>query len=217
VFLNAFRVTDAQRAQLQAVVARDNKVALWVYAPGFVNRDASAANIGRLIGLEVTQRAGAEVPAIELTDVGRQKLGAEALAVNTKRTLSPSFAVPEGQAGVVVLGRYAGTGEAAVAMRSAGGGTSVYWGGLQVPASVLRALARLSGTHVYCDTGDVVSAGPGFVSLHATTPGEKTISLPERWPAIIDLITHETLARNADRCALKMEAGETRLLGRGER
>jgi len=215
VFLNAFRVTDAQREQLRTVVARDGKVALWLYAPGFVNRDASAANIGRLIGLEVTQRAGSELPAIELTNIGKQKLGTGASTVDGRRVLSPSFAVKEGEAGVVVLGRYAGTGDAAVAMRSEGEWTSVYWGGLQVPASVIQALARLSRAHVYCDTGDVLSAGPGFVSLHATAAGDKPITLPERWPVIVDLVTGEVIARNADQCTLKMEAGETRLVGKG--
>jgi len=215
VFVNAFRVTDAQREQLRAVLARDRKVALWVYAPGYVSRDASAANIGRVVGIDVVQRTSGEMPPIELTDLGKQTLGAEPPAVNAARTLSPSFAVQDPQAGVVVLGRYAGTGEAAVAMKSDGRWTTVYWGGLQVPASVLRALARLAGAHVYCDTGDVLSAGPGFVSLHATTAGDKTIALPERWPAILDLITNDVIARDTDRCTIEMEAGETRLLGKG--
>jgi len=217
VFLNAFRVTDAQREQLQAVVSRKGKTALWVYAPGFVNHDASARNIGQLIGMEVTQRPAADLPPIELTEAGKAKLGADPATIGGPRPISPSFAVAESQPSVEVLGRYAGTGEAAIAMRSDGGCTSVFWGGLQVPASSLRALARLAGAHVYCDSGDVVGAGPGFVSLHVTTAGEKTISLPERWPTVVDLITGEVLARGTHSLTLTMGAGETRLLGRAAR
>jgi hypothetical protein len=216
VFLNAFRVTDAQREQLRSVVSRQGKTALWVYAPGFVNRDASAANIGRLIGMGVAQRTAADLPPIELTEAGKAKLGADPATIGGPRPISPSFAVTESQPGVEVLGRYAGTGEAAIAMKSGGGCPTVFWGGLQVPASALRALARLAGAHVYCDSGDIVGAGPGFVSLHVTTAGQKTISLPERWPAAVDLITGETIARRTNGFTLAMEAGETRLIGRGE-
>jgi len=216
VFLNAFRVTDAQREQLRAVVARAGKTALWVYAPGFVNQNASPANMARLIGMQMIQRTAADLPAIELTEPGKAQLGADPPTIGGPRPLSPSFAVAEGQPGVEVLGRYAGTGEAAAAMKTEGGWTSVFWGGLQVPASALRALARLAGAHVYCDSGDIVGAGPGFVSLHVTTAGEKTISLPERWPAAIDLITGEVIARATNGFTLTMEAGETRLLGRAE-
>jgi hypothetical protein len=179
-----------------------------------VNRDASAANIGRLIGMEVAQRTAADLPAIELTEAGKAKLGADPATIGGPRPISPSFAVAESQPGVEVLGRYAGTGEAAIAMKSGGGCPTVFWGGLQVPASALRALARLAGAHIYCDSDDIVGAGPGFVSLHVTTAGEKTISLPERWPAVVDLITGETIARRTNGFTLAMEAGETRLIGR---
>ncbi len=35
-----------------------------------------------------------------------------------------------------------------------------------------------AGVHVYCDSGDVVMAGGGYVALHAASAGEKMIRCP---------------------------------------
>ena len=66
--------------------------------------------------------------------------------------------------GVTPLGNYEGTEQVGLASKQTGGWTSIFCGGLEVSPEVLRAAARLAGAHVYCDSNDVISACPGFVS-----------------------------------------------------
>jgi len=84
----------------------------------------------------------------------------------------------------------------------------VVCGGLQVSAEVLRELARSAGAHVYCDTNDVISACPGFVSIHATHDGDKTLKL-EQAASLRDLFSGNVLPPT-DRHTFRMSTGETR-------
>ena len=64
--------------------------------------------------------------------------------------------------------------------------------------------------HVYCDTNDVLSACPGFLSIHATAAGEKTLVFPREF-RLRDLYTGEELTTAQKRCALPMVKSETRV------
>ena len=213
VFLNDFRLTDQQRQQIRAQMGREGRVALWLYAPGYVNQAASADNVADVVGFRLAQwdepgstriALSEELPAWLQSAPARQVFGDD-------RKPSPRFTVPP-QAGVTPLGNYEGTPRVGLASKEMGGWTSVFCGALEVSPEVLRAAARFAGAHVYCDTNDVISACPGFVSIHASSAGEKTLRLPEK-VAVTDLITGERMAGTTDRLVLAMAKGETRLLG----
>jgi hypothetical protein len=201
VFLNCYRVTEAQREQIRRALARGGKTALWLYAPGFIKEDASADNVSDLLGFKVRQLESAVTAMVEST-------AGQVFGVDAKP--KPLFAVAPGQAGVTVLGNYRGTGHIAMATKKVGGWTSVFCGGLQVSPEVLRQVARGAGAHVWCDTNDVISACPGFVSLHATEGGEKELVLPAA-ATLRDLITGEVLKPAAVRHHFAMQKGDTRL------
>jgi hypothetical protein len=212
VFLNAYRVTTQQRRQLRDRIAHENEAALWLYAPGFIDEDASAENIAELIGFEVAQLAEPTSSRVRLLDSPPQPLdglpGGHAFGVDSQPT--PLFAVQAGQPDVIALGNYEGTKHIAMAMRRLPNWSSVFCGGLQVSAEVLRELARYAGAHIYCDTNDVISACPGFISIHATAPGEKTLAFPEA-VRLRDLTSAAVLEPAARRHTFSLEAGETRL------
>ena len=44
----------------------------------------------------------------------------------------------------------------------------------------IREFYRLSGVHVYNETGDVIYVGNGFLGIHAASEGKKTIRLPQK-------------------------------------
>jgi len=210
VFLNAYRLTDAQRKRLRAEVGRDGKTALWLYAPGFIRDDASAANVSDVIGFQVEPLSSPTTSRLALLD-GRPPLDAlpAGHAFGAGFCPTPLFAVGPDQAGVVALGRYEGTPDIGMALRRDEAWTSVFCGGLEVSAEVLRELARAAGAHIYCESNDVISACPGFVSIHATTAGEKTLAFPQP-VALRDLLTGETLPA-AQRHAFPLDTGDTRL------
>ena len=45
---------------------------------------------------------------------------------------------------------------------------------------VLREVIRKAGVHVWIDTSDVIAQGRGFLTVHASTDGEKVLRLPRR-------------------------------------
>jgi len=61
--------------------------------------------------------------------------------------------------------------------------------------ALLRKIFRDSGVHVWNDSGDVFSAGRGFVMLHASKAGNKKISLP--YPAKVREIFGEFDSKTA--------------------
>ena len=182
----------------------------------------------------VLQETGAEAWLLDEADGEAEDVGNIAVAVHPESLAyviytSGSTGLPKGvmvrhdavtnflttmaeQPGVTALGKYEGTDGVALASRQLTGWTSIYCGGLGVSPEVLRGAARLAGAHVYCDTNDVISACPGFVSIHASSAGEKTVHLPEK-VTVTDLVTGEELGPPTDRLVLGMEKGETRLFG----
>ena len=42
----------------------------------------------------------------------------------------------------------------------------------------IRRFLKNSGVHLYTEKDDVVYAGNGYLALHSTIPGEKTLTLP---------------------------------------
>jgi hypothetical protein len=213
VFLNAFRLSDQQRRQIRAQVAKEGKVALWLYAPGYVNESPSPENLSDIVGIRVEQLDEPGSTRIALAD----KLPAwlqgapEAQVFGDDRKPTPRFTVPP-QAGVTPLGNYEGTTQVGLASKQMGAWTSIYCGGLEVSPEVLRGAARLARAHVYCDTNDVISACPGFVSIHASSAGEKVLRLPQV-VAVTDLVSGKKLGPPTARLVLEMGKGETRLLG----
>jgi len=186
-----------------------------MYAPGLINERASAENISRLIGFEVTQISEPRIS--ELKSAKARLLGnaakllgvAEGHSFGTTFVPSPLFAVQAGQPDVVTLGTYDGGTDIAMAMKRLPDWTSVFCGTLQMSSETLRGLARLAGARVYCDTNDVISACPGFLSIHATEAGEKTLIFP-RDVRLRDLYTGEDLTTARNRCTFPMVKGETR-------
>ena len=211
VFLNAYRLSDAQRKQLRAQVARQGKLAVWLYAPGYINEQASAANVSELIGFDVTQIAEPKSGKARLVGDAANSLGvAKGYVFGTDAALSPLFAVKPNQADVVALGTYEGSSDIAVAMKRSPDWTSVFCGTLQTSPELLRELARLAGAHIYCDSNDVISACPGFISIHATQGGDKILIFPHD-VALRDLYSGEELTTQQNRCTFPMSNGQTRV------
>ncbi|MHB8993631.1 MAG: beta-galactosidase [Armatimonadota bacterium] len=213
VFLNDFRLTDQQRPQIRAQVANQGKVALWLYAPGYVSDRPSADNIAETIGFRVAQWDEPGSTKIALADelpAWLQGVPAGQI-IGDDRKPSPRFTVPP-QPGVTPLGSYEGTSNVGLASRQTAAWTSIFCAALEVSPEVLRAAARLAGAHVYCDTNDIISTCPGFVSIHAASPGEKTLRLPKK-VVVTDLVTGEKMGGPTDCLVLQMAKGETRLFG----
>ncbi|NTV82215.1 MAG: hypothetical protein HGA24_12440, partial [Candidatus Aminicenantes bacterium] len=88
---------------------------------------------------------------------------------------------------------------------------SVYSAAPNLPAPVLRAVARFAGVHIYSDAGDVLYANKSFLGIHTLAGGERTIRLPRRAPGIADLVAGQVIARDVAEFRAVLEPRSTAL------
>ena len=77
-------------------------------------------------------------------------------------------------------------------------------------ATVLREAFRRAGAHVWMETGDVLSAGRGFLMCHASSDGEKLIRLPGACD-VTEVFGASMPRRGVTELSEKMAFGETRV------
>lgn len=200
VFLDVFRLDKSQVEAIRRHACRKGCTVVWMYAPGIVTEGTlQPKHLEEVTGiiLEETDRGG-EALILETT-------GEVFLAGHSR--LSPTFAVED--EAVEVIARYQDGGEVAVAAKQVGGYTSVYCGTLQLPINVLRQIVEKAGVHVYSEQGDIIMAGKGFVAIHASLAGAKTLRMPGACE-LKDALSRETLGRGTE-FRFDMKLGETRL------
>lgn len=224
VFLNPFHLDDRRRKGLKEIICRDNKTALWFYAAGYINTDAeSALDLGHmtdLTGFRLGKGGSYYGPFMHLTNFEHpitQGLSQE-LFWGSTRPIAPNFHLEDPDAtvlGEVVysLGRCrAGFGVKTFnptdPKRS---WTSVYIATPNVPAPVLRGIARHAGVHLYSEEGDVLYATPDLLAVHTVAGGARTFKLPHRVDVVCDLFDGRVLAQGTTHFEVTLPPASTAL------
>jgi hypothetical protein len=76
--------------------------------------------------------------------------------------------------------------------------TSIYLATPNIPAAVLRGIARFAGVHLYNTDGDVLYATPDLLSVHTISGGSRTFRLPHRVEVVYDLFHDHLVAQDCD-------------------
>jgi beta-galactosidase len=220
LFLGAWNLDEAERKALHRTL--QDKTAVWFHGSGFMNGTESGTEwMEQLTGFSFVQGAGSGSirmgnglasggpeefkPLFWQTDHDRRITKAEGrdMSLNPRWSLRPGRKIQE-------LAFFA-DGPAAAARRSYEGFESIYAGTLGLPAAALRSLCREAGVHVFLDSDDVVSADDHFLSISATTAGEKEIHLPSV-SELTDYATQKTYRIGSGRkVSIPFKEGETRL------
>ncbi|MGV3618335.1 MAG: hypothetical protein ACO1SV_23665 [Fimbriimonas sp.] len=209
LFLNAWDVRPELRAAIKSRLQRDNKVLFWLYSAGLF--DAGRESLER--AREVTGIALKPQPYHSksgTTILNRRHPLSEAFpdrSVVGGTKLEPSyFAIPEG---ATVLGEYSQTGLPSFVVKEFNEGptdthwTSVFLGEPLVNPALIRALAQMSGAHVWNFHEDVVHVRAPFCTVHCANAGPRTLTLPSKYSAY-NLLTNEWTA--VDTANLKFTA-----------
>jgi hypothetical protein len=94
--------------------------------------------------------------------------------------------------------------------------TSVYAAAPDLPAPVLRGVARGAGVHLYSDNGDVLEATRELLGIHTATGGARRLRLPRRVEVVYDLFERRTVARDAEAFDVSLPPASTSLFYTGE-
>jgi hypothetical protein len=86
-----------------------------------------------------------------------------------------------------------------------------------VPAAVLRGVARWAGVHLYSEAGDVLYATRDLLAAHTAGGGARTFRLPRKVEVVHDLLDDRPVAADTDRFDVTLPPSSTSLWFAGAR
>ncbi len=198
VFLNQFTYDDGTLAAVKRLRERGATI-LWLYAPGRMN-GRSLAGMKELTGMEFAQMPGPTVPGVTVKSGGRY------MGMPSAKVAQAFYPVNPG----AVLGTYA-DGRPGLAASKVGQSLSFFSGTWQLDVPFIKALVKKAGAHVYCESDDPVEANDALFTLHARSPGVKTVRLPRKVAAVADVFGKRVVARDTDRFTFSATLHSTHL------
>ena len=229
IFLDTIYLTGAERGAIKARVCKENKVVVWMYAPGLISETGlSAENMRALTGIRlnyrrVTHSFHTMCNHVYLTDFRHPitKGLTEGTFFGSDAPISPVVFSEDPDA--LTLGRlipHMGIPEAigefpAFVVKKFADWTSVFIGVPNVPSSILRNIARLAGCHIYNDQDTVIDANSHFLSIHTAAGGPQTMRLLQK-SDVYDAYTEELIARNVSEFTDELPPYGTRLYFLGD-
>ena len=236
IFLNPFHLNYERRAKLKSIIRRDNKVALWLYAPGYINSDVvdtTDANgsplhtdhMTDLTGFHFGKGLGHWGPFMNITNFNHPITRGlpQDFFWGTTNPIGPLFHLEDPEA--ITLGQvvyFLGRCKPGFGVKTFGSGTgesswtSVYIATPNVPAPLLRGIARYAGVHLYNEDGDVLYATPELLSIHTVAGGPRTFNLPRRVEAVFDLFNGCMIAQNTAQINVVLPPASTSLYFTGK-
>jgi hypothetical protein len=214
IFLNPFRLDAGRRAALARELRRDGRTALWIYAPGYIDAAPGLDHMEELTGIRFGSGEQPWGPLVHITDFDHaitRDVGQD-IAWGTNNKLAPIFHVDDPDARVLGEVVYSqGNCRPGFAVKEFREWKSIYSAAPNLPAPVLRAVARWAGVHIYCDAGDVLYANRSLVGIHTLSGGERVIRLPRRVPGVVDMFSGKTLAGETTEIGVVLEPRSTSL------
>ncbi|HDP34933.1 MAG TPA: hypothetical protein ENN29_07475 [Candidatus Hydrogenedentes bacterium] len=217
LFLNAFRLTEAERSRLHGRLAREQAAAIWVYAPGYVAENADAKNIAAVTGMDVRQfEAPFETGSMYL--LSGQYMRAEE-KFGGGDTWSPAFYI-EPEEETDFLAQYVNAkdkGSVAIVTLPEGW-TSVYVAEPGLTPALLCELLQILEQHIYTTPVersyfDALFARDDIVALHASHAGKRAVYFGGFYD-IQDLLDPSLGWLQKESIMLPVRTGETRILRR---
>jgi len=214
VFLNAFRLDRATRENLARQLHRDHRAALWIYAPGYVEDDLALSHMTELTGFRFGAGAQPWGPLVHLTNFAHPitKGLPQDLFWGTNNKLSPVFYVDD--PACTVLGQVVysqGNCKPGIAVKAFPDWTSIYVAAPNIPAAVLRNIARFAGAHIYSEAGDVLYANRDLLGVHTVSGGPRRFRLPGVVREVFDVFQDRSVARDTDAFEVTLPPASTAL------
>jgi hypothetical protein len=174
VFLNAFKIPDTMKRFIEEQVQTAGRTLLWIYAPGYVtDAGLSTANVSACVGVDLLESQATPTIVIDGSEL-LQRLQGQTYGFT--EAIAPLFSIADEKA--TVLGHYQGSDLPALGFKPVDGYTSFYSGTGNIPAEVLREIARYAGVHLYTEGRDPIYVNSRLIGVHAVAGGEVCLNVP---------------------------------------
>ena len=220
LFLNALRLTTAERQAVREKLQRPGRTLAWLYAAGLFDENGpSSEEAGEVVGMALRRQPwnsrGGSQPTDSKHPITERIRGIK--RIGQEEILNPLFAITDPQATVVA--EYAASGAASLATREHKfGWKSVFFGDPYLTTELLRGLYVYAGVPVYDAQDDIVYAGEnGALAIHGSFTGQRTVALPRR-ASVYDVAEDKIIASGTRTFRTFVRARTTRLFlwGDGE-
>jgi hypothetical protein len=214
-----FYLNEKRRAALKKAVRRDKITSLWVYAPGLIKDSSALENMTDLTGFRFGMGEPPWGPLVHIIDFDHPitKDLDQDLFWGTNAKLAPLFHIDDPDARVLGQVVYSqGNCKPGFAVKAFPEWTSVYSAAPNLPASVLRGIARFAGVHIYSDAGDVLCVSRQLLGVHSVGGGKRTFVLPRPVEVVHDLFEDETIAKNTTVFEVTLPRASTSLFYTGD-
>lgn len=162
VFINEFCMKDEIRDFIENTVKKSGKTVVWSYAPDYFGNGIDG--ISNITGIKVENYTGDSSYA----EYKGEKFG-------FKVRYNEMFTSNDGK----VMAVYENSDTPAVVKKDCGGFVSVYSALGDMPAALLKDIARDAGVFIYSDTTDLVYVNSNIISVCSDTDGDVTINMPK--------------------------------------
>jgi hypothetical protein len=212
LFLNAFCLSAQDREQLHAILRENKSAAIWMYAPGYINKDASADNVKATTRINTRLFEGvAQAGSVSLLPadwIGKGDEFGDSVAV------SPLFYIDDPDTNVLANFRASGKASVSVSFFE-DGWASIFCAEPSLTPALLRQILRLLEKHLYFQITptkfyDAAYFGENLMAIHAKETGERIVEL-EQVCDVRDMFSPEIGWTRKRVINIPMKTGETRL------
>ncbi|GEM_PF-2096683 len=207
IFLQAQALTTSERELLKSKVFQGNPLVIWLGVPGLLNTDRQPA-MNREYMKELTGFQFISLPSkskLMATEACAKMFAIKAEESLYENTADPRYNTFFGVENPETCLAVSSDNLCGAAICNMPGYKSMYISSTLVSPSILRALAKYAGVHVYAEVDDVIYANDRFLTIHTSRPGTKTIIFPEDVD-VYDLWSEKWVLNNKN--SLVFNAGE---------
>ena len=135
----------------------------------------------------------------------------------TNNRLGPIFHIDDPEAEILGQVVYSqGRCKPGLGVKTFANWTSIYCAAPNIPAPVLRGIARYAGVHLYNEEGDVLFATRQLLGVHTLAGGPRDFSLPEHVEIVYDLFSGQTIATDCSHFSVILPPKSTTLYYTGK-
>lgn len=168
VFVNAYKMSAAERQFIRDKVAQNGRTLIWTYLPGYTDGERNSLDF-------VSELSGLALRAVESPQQPRVHFSKPDTSWAFESAVRPLVAIESPEA--ETLGTLEGTTHSVIARRQFPTHSSLLAALPLHGARVWREVFRAAGCHIYNEQDDFSSANDGLILLHTATSGSRSLRL----------------------------------------
>ena len=170
IFLNQWALDDSLATIIKGKLARNNALAVWQYAPGYIRNGKFDVNaMHDLTGIKFTERRDNNNFAANKVKFAESPL-VSGVSYDEPYKLYPAFSA-DAEGGTEILATLFGMNTMARKGKS-------FWSLFPLTVPLVRNLCAAEGVHIYSDDGNTLVVNESYLMVHTLKDGPFTVRLP---------------------------------------